>query len=80
MDYYTGAFKSFRKQMNDLGRMLGRAFGIFSEAERNRIHHLSSKGFAVSQATIIVKIENKYPVTFEELKEFNNLFSNQEEE
>ena len=61
--------------MNDLGRTLGHGFGIFSEAERNRIHHLSSKGFSVSQAKIIVKIENNYPVTFEELKELNKLFS-----
>lgn len=75
MDYYTGAFESIQKQINDLGRTLGRAFGIFSETEKIRIQYLSSRGYKVSQAKIIVKIENKYPVTFEELKEFNNLFA-----
>ncbi|WP_270286762.1 hypothetical protein [Enterococcus casseliflavus] len=74
MDYYTGVFESIRKQMNDLFRTLGRAFGIFSETEKIRIQYLSSRGYSVSQAKIIVKIENRYPVTFEELKEFNNLF------
>lgn len=74
MDYYTGVFESIQKQMNDFERTIGRAFGIFSESENIRIHYLSSRGYSVSQAKIIVKIENKYPVTFEELEEFNNLF------
>lgn len=75
MNNFAEVFETIQNQFHDVGRAISKAFGVFSESELRRMHYLCSKGYSLPQAKIVVKIENKYPVTFEELKQFNEIFS-----
>ncbi len=75
MNNFAEVLETIQNQFYEVGRAISKAFGVFSESELRRMHYLSSKGYSLPQAKIVVKIENKYPVTFDELKQFNEIFS-----